>query len=31
MACIKVDMQGFDEITVDRLLTPAANSPLTDD
>jgi MFS family permease len=31
MACIKVDMQGFDEITVDRLLTPAANSPLSDD
>jgi hypothetical protein len=31
MACIKVDMQGFDETTVDRLLTPAANSPLSDD
>jgi MFS family permease len=31
MACLKVDMQGFDETTVERLVTPAANSPLSDD
>ena len=31
MVCLKVDMQGFDEQTVDRLLTPAANGPLSDD
>jgi len=31
MACLKVDMQGFDEITVERLVTPAANSPLNSD
>ena len=28
MVCIKVDMKGFDEITVTRLLTPAANGPI---
>ncbi|HEX7455183.1 MAG TPA: MFS transporter [Gallionella sp.] len=31
MACLKVDMQGFDETTVERLVTPAANSPLNGD
>ncbi|MDD4928712.1 MAG: MFS transporter [Gallionella sp.] len=31
MACLKVDMQGFDEATVERLVTPAANSPLHGD
>jgi hypothetical protein len=31
MACLKVDMQGFDEVTVERLVTPAANSPLGGD
>jgi hypothetical protein len=25
MACLKVDMQGFDEQAVERLVTPAAN------
>lgn len=30
MACLKVDMQGFDEETVERLVTPAANSSLLD-
>ncbi len=25
MACLKVDMKGFDEVTVERLVTPAAN------
>ena len=31
MACLKVDMQGFDEKTVERLVTPAANSLLASD
>ena len=31
MACLKVDMKGFDETTVERMLTPAANSLLTAD
>lgn len=31
MACLKVDMQGFDEVTVERLVTPAANGSLHDE
>ena len=31
MACLKVDMQGFDEQAVERMVTPAANSPLSRD
>ncbi len=30
MACLKVDMAGFDEVTVERLLASAANDPLHD-
>ncbi len=29
MACVKVDMKGFDETVLERMLTPAANSLLT--
>ncbi|MFA6921561.1 MAG: MFS transporter [Gallionella sp.] len=28
MACLKVEMKGFDEVAVMRMLTPAANSPM---
>jgi MFS family permease len=31
MACLKVDMQGFDEQAAERMVTPAANSPLSSD
>ncbi len=31
MACLKVDMQGFDEQAAERMVTPAANSPLSRD
>ena len=31
MVCLKVEMQGFDEETVERLVTPAANGSLGDD
>ena len=31
MVCLKVEMQGFDEETVERLVTPAANGSLRDD
>ncbi len=31
MACLKVDMQGFDEVAVERLVTPAANGSLHDE
>ncbi len=31
MACLKVDMKGFDEVAVERLITPAANSPIAGD
>jgi MFS family permease len=30
MACLKVDTKGFDETAVERMITPAANSPVND-